>query len=251
MNLHNILNIKYDQCPPECNACREACASERNDGVEVIKSLHIPEIGFDSAVTCFQCGIAMCVDICTTGAISKDEEDGVVKINEEKCVGCGLCTVACPYGGIFYHTSEKKAVKCDLCEGDPKCVSACEYGVLTFQKIQDVVQYLGEDRASHGNTLCQGCGAEHLIRFSLRVMGEKTIVCGGPGCGAIVFAGTEGGVFWPGSSFITFMTNMPSTLSGVKRYYDRIGEDVTCVAIAGDGLTADVGFQPLSGAAER
>ena len=44
---------------------------------------------------------------------------------------------------------------------------------------------------------------------------------------------------------------MPSTLSGVKRYYDRIGEDVTCVAIAGDGLTADVGFQPLSGAAER
>jgi pyruvate/2-oxoacid:ferredoxin oxidoreductase beta subunit len=47
------------------------------------------------------------------------------------------------------------------------------------------------------------------------------------------------------------MTNVPAVATGVKRYLRRIGRDVPCVIFGGDGLTADVGFQSLSGAAER
>jgi len=47
------------------------------------------------------------------------------------------------------------------------------------------------------------------------------------------------------------MTNVPSVMTGVKRYFQKKGKDVTCVAFVGDGATADIGFQPLSGAAER
>jgi pyruvate ferredoxin oxidoreductase beta subunit len=52
-------------------------------------------------------------------------------------------------------------------------------------------------------------------------------------------------------SHLSNMTNCPSTMAGVKRYYRRIGKDVRCVAFVGDGCAADVGFQSLSGAAER
>ena len=38
---------------------------------------------------------------------------------EDQCVGCKLCTIACPYGTIFYNVDTQKAVKCDLCGGDP------------------------------------------------------------------------------------------------------------------------------------
>jgi pyruvate/2-oxoacid:ferredoxin oxidoreductase beta subunit len=53
------------------------------------------------------------------------------------------------------------------------------------------------------------------------------------------------------SSHLSNMTNCPSTAAGVKRYYRKMGKDVRCVAFVGDGCAADVGFQPLSGAAER
>jgi phenylglyoxylate dehydrogenase beta subunit len=47
------------------------------------------------------------------------------------------------------------------------------------------------------------------------------------------------------------MTSVPSTMTGVKRYYHKMGKDVRCVGFVGDGCAADVGFQPLTGAAER
>ena len=252
MNLHNILRMAHGQCPPQCNACQEACVEGKGDGnIGLIRAIHIPEIPFDGVGTCLQCGNPICENVCPTGAVSKDPRDGVVKIAEEKCVGCGLCTIACPYGGIFYDPYANKAVKCDLCGGEPKCVPACEQGILTFQKMQETAQHLGKDLVSAGTSFCQGCGAEQLIRFSLRVLGEKVIVFGGPGCSLGAIAGTDMGVAWLGPTFVTFMTNLPSTAAGAKRYYDRIGEEVICVAFGGDGLTADVGFQPLSGAAER
>jgi len=70
-----------------------------------------------------------------------------------------------------------------------------------------------------------------------------------PGMGAVGFnglTGTKVPVFHP------LLTNTASMLSGLKRYYNRIGrDDVMMLALAGDGGTVDVGFQSLSGAAER
>jgi phenylglyoxylate dehydrogenase beta subunit len=51
--------------------------------------------------------------------------------------------------------------------------------------------------------------------------------------------------------FHPLLTNTAAMLAGARRYYSRIGRDVTMLAFAGDGGAADVGFQSLSGAAER
>jgi pyruvate/2-oxoacid:ferredoxin oxidoreductase beta subunit len=50
---------------------------------------------------------------------------------------------------------------------------------------------------------------------------------------------------------MSLFTNVASTMTGIKRYYKKIGRDVKVVSFVGDGATADIGFQPLSGAAER
>jgi Fe-S-cluster-containing hydrogenase component 2 len=66
------------------------------------------------------------------GAISRNEEIGVVVINEDLCIGCKSCVIACPLGGILYHYIKGCAMKCDLCGGDPECVKFCLYGTLEF-----------------------------------------------------------------------------------------------------------------------
>jgi len=168
----------------------------------------------------------------------------VVTINGEGCIGCGLCILVCPYGGIYLNQAQKKADKCDLCGGNPKCVQACPYGILAFKKAKPYVEELGEDLLSPGLPFCAGCLMELLARVTLEVLGKDVILFGAPSCGVL---GERCRVAYYGC----LMTNVPSSMTGVKRYFDRIGREVTCVALVGDGTTADVGFQVLSAAAER
>ena len=49
----------------------------------------------------------------------------MVLIDELKCIGCGICSLACPFGAISYDDKSKIAFKCDLCSGDPMCAKVC------------------------------------------------------------------------------------------------------------------------------
>jgi pyruvate/2-oxoacid:ferredoxin oxidoreductase beta subunit len=112
-----------------------------------------------------------------------------------------------------------------------------------------------EDLVSHGTNFCSGCPAELAIRFTLRVLGEDVILVGCPGCAASVILAMETKTGIKSSAMVpthmSLLTNVASTMSGIKRYYQRIGRDVKVVSFVGDGATADIGFQVLSGAAER
>lgn len=249
---YNTLSAAYGQCSPGCTACQDACAQASAEGCPLIKPVHLPEMDFHGVITCNQCGEPRCLEVCPTGAITKDEVDGVVRIDQERCLGCGLCDMICPYGGVHYEASIRKAFNCDLCGGQPRCIDACEEGVLSFLKSRDILKYLrDEDVSNPGTPLCPGCPAELLLRFALRIFGERIFFFGAPGCVATMVGGwgTQGTLKVANAT--TLMTNIPSTMTGVKRYYDSVGQDVKCVAFVGDGATVDVGFQPLSGAAER
>ena len=251
---YDTLRIEEDLCPPGCTACRDACAhvkGEKGAHGAGIRELHQPGIGAHLAYTCNQCSEPACVDGCPTGAVTKSASDGVVRIDEGKCLGCGLCDLSCPYGGIDYHAGSEKAGKCDLCDGDPRCVDACPVHAVSFLKARSIVEHLHEDPLLSGSSLCIGCPAETAIRFILRVMGRDTFLFGAPGCGVNMFNGMGLRTMVNIPAHMSNMTSVPSTMTGVKRYYRKLGKDVRCVGIVGDGCATDVGFQPLSGAAER
>ena len=109
------------------------------------------------------------------------------------------------------------------------------------------------DMVSPGVSACQGCGGELVLRRILQVAGKNTIVCVPPGC--MAGSGVVGWNFDSGMKIpvhIPLLDNAASFLSGVTHMYQRMGrEDVNIVAVAGDGASADCGFQSLSGAAER
>ena len=100
-----------------------------------------------------------------------------------------------------------------------------------------------------GSSACQGCGGEIITRKIMQIAGKNSIFAVPPG------AGVDGWAYSNGCTapiHITLLDNTASFLSGVSEMYQRRGRtDVNIVAIAGDGATADCGFQSLSGAAER
>lgn len=245
------LVARADECPPGCTLCADACADVKANRKGRIFPLNLTENGGTRLVKCNQCSEPSCAEICPTRAISRDEVQGVVVIDEDKCVGCGMCSLGCPYGGIHFGSGDEKPGKCDHCGGRPACVEACTFGVLEYSNARSVLDRIGEDILSHGRPLCSGCGQELGIRMALRALGRDVALFVGPGCGIVSIMGNTRGVPVTVPVFGCCMTNVPSCMTGATRYFQKKGRDVTCVALVGDGLTADIGFQALSGAAER
>ena len=99
--------------------------------------------------SCLHCDDAPCVTVCPTGASYKRVEDGIVLVNEDWCMGCGLCAWACPYGAREMDAAAGVMKKCTLCvdriydaalpeaEREPACVKACPTGARAFGDLAD------------------------------------------------------------------------------------------------------------------
>ncbi|MEK9670887.1 MAG: 4Fe-4S dicluster domain-containing protein [Rhodospirillaceae bacterium] len=106
------------------------------------QTVHFPK-------SCLHCEDAACVTVCPTGASFKRAADGIVLVDENKCIGCKLCSWACPYGAREFDTDVGVMKKCTLCidriynenmdEVDrvPACVSTCPAGARHFGDLGD------------------------------------------------------------------------------------------------------------------
>lgn len=134
-----------------CRLCEIYCQVKHSKSKKIIKAFKkekqdiwsrvlVEEIGHNSfAIQCRHCEDAPCVEACISGAMRKNENTGVVVSDEDKCVGCWMCIMVCPYGVIKRSVSEKKvASKCDLCIGEdiPVCVKNCPNEALKFIDIK-------------------------------------------------------------------------------------------------------------------
>src|SRR5512139_2359304 len=124
--------------------------------------------------------------------------------------------------------------------------------VQKAKKLPRVFDYFVEqDQFAGGNTFCAGCAAELTLRTIPRVLGKNVVMVGTPCCAAPVLHGQNVGSWHKLAYYACVMTGVASSASGLARYYRKTGQDVTIVCFTGDGDASDVGFQPLSGAAER
>lgn len=254
---YNTLVVHPEKCNG-CGDCEIACAKVKADSSDVahsrIKIIKGLSKEFWGPVVCMQCGEPNCVKSCPAGALTKNPDTGVVEWNAERCVSCTICTLGCPYSGIYFNELAGTVMKCDHCGGDPECVKVCKPKALEYSKVAEVYEDQGgrEDLFGPDLAACMGCNMEILVRHTLRHVGPDTVLAAPPGClpgvCAVGFNATTGTQV---PSIHPLLTNTASMLSGLRRYYKRIGRDVTALALAGDGGAADVGFQSLSGAAER
>ena len=72
------------------------------------------------------------MQVCPVDAISTDKATGAKIVSQELCVGCKVCTIACPFGTINYQQDTGKVVKCDLCSGSPACVEICPTDAILY-----------------------------------------------------------------------------------------------------------------------
>lgn len=168
------LVIDLDRCTG-CEACVVACKYQNNISLGNYYN-HVVEVGpvgtypnlqrYWIPLQCQQCTNAPCIEVCPTGASYRDEENGVVLIDQETCIGCKTCLPACPYSdpsGIvepsvrWFNEDTQTVIKCTLCNqltahsdgiADPNnpfdaahtvppCVHNCTCGARYFGDLDD------------------------------------------------------------------------------------------------------------------
>ena len=155
------MGIQVDKCIG-CGRCMEACKEENNvpkepfffrtwveryvirkDGTVGVRNIANDEAGGQEAPVdrnmlrsffvpklCNQCDDPPCVQVCPVGATFKTE-DGVMLVDEQRCIGCRYCIQACPYGARYLHPVTMTADKCTFCYHRitkgllPACVEVC------------------------------------------------------------------------------------------------------------------------------
>ncbi|RMD59271.1 MAG: 4Fe-4S dicluster domain-containing protein [Nitrospirae bacterium] len=148
--------ININRCTG-CKSCEIACAvthSKNKDLFSAItefppprKRVYVePVDSYAFASRCMHCKDAPCIIACPNGAMHKDEERGFVLVNEEKCMGCMMCAMVCPFGAITLDLYRGKASKCDFCiermevGKEPACVEACPTGALQYGELEELVR---------------------------------------------------------------------------------------------------------------
>lgn len=154
----------------DCGACEVACKVEHDlphseERIEVVTQnegrsgteysggeRHTP-------MSCYNCEEAPCIDVCPTDALHRDE-NGLVQVDQDVCIGCSYCSWACPFGAPQYpdegSTTGGSGVmdKCTTCESrleegeDPACVANCPTDALMFgtpSEISSEIRERGSD----------------------------------------------------------------------------------------------------------
>ncbi len=140
--MDKVLIFSPDRCTG-CALCELVCSlihtQTCNPARSRIRILRMEQNGSIIQTFCQQCENAACIAACPESAIKHNESSGAIEIDHELCTLCKKCIAACPFNGIYRDGIDKKIIACDLCGGDPNCVTYCE---------TKAIEFLGKDAAA-------------------------------------------------------------------------------------------------------
>lgn len=134
-----------------CFACRTACQRTNGQAADIGYIRYedretgvMPFVSYETVpIQCMHCDDAPCVAVCPTGATYQTEE-GIVRVDEQRCIGCRYCMAACPYRVRVHNKATGAVEKCKFCavasfkgEEHISCVEACVTGCRIFGDLDD------------------------------------------------------------------------------------------------------------------
>ena len=136
-----IIAVDVEKCTG-CRICELTCSHEKtkefsplNSRIKIMKD---ERNGINAPIVCQHCTDSSCAHVCPLNLYYVRESDGAVIAQEDSCIGCKACILACPYGAVSLDKDREKAVKCDLCEGEPECVDFCPSGALRYIRADEL-----------------------------------------------------------------------------------------------------------------
>lgn len=145
--------------PLKCMACRtcevrcsvahsgtddlfEALLGQRPSPLPRVRVAWAPAVNVP--LKCLHCDTPPCLLGCPVGAVERDPQNGLVRVREERCVGCFTCVLFCPVGAVGTGRDGKRAYKCDGCferlgrGEEPACASSCPTKALFVADFEEV-----------------------------------------------------------------------------------------------------------------
>jgi Fe-S-cluster-containing dehydrogenase component len=122
-----------------CMMCVFACTRRFGEGGVSKSAIRVASIGGIergfTVIVCRACSDPPCAASCPTDALKPRKGGGIV-FDPAKCVGCGNCVRACPYGALMWDEESSKPIVCTYCG---YCVNYCPYGVIKLEEVKEVV----------------------------------------------------------------------------------------------------------------
>ncbi len=140
--------IREEYCM-NCRLCEVYCIVQHSKTRNILKAykgeypkpqarLRVEEKGHLSfALQCRHCEDAPCLEACLTGAMRREPSTDAVLCDEERCVGCWMCVMVCPFGVISRKVEGGRVIsKCNLCKGEemPVCVKNCPNEAIVYEE---------------------------------------------------------------------------------------------------------------------
>lgn len=182
-DLQRVLLYDPERCTG-CMNCEISCVFYHFKSLDLQKAhLHIhfaEETGEFEAVYCLRCEDPLCLASCPSEAIVKDQKTGWVTINPVRCIGCKNCTFCCPLSVPWFDERHQASMKCDFCNGEPRCAMVCSPKAIRFTQRYSLINS-HRDAMNVKNEVdlarCCSCGAyflpEEQIKWALARVTEK------------------------------------------------------------------------------
>jgi formate dehydrogenase beta subunit len=126
---------------------------------------------------CMHCADPGCLRACPAPGAIVQYENGIVDVNPEQCIGCGMCETGCPFDVPKFHAQTGKMAKCTLCVDraevglEPACVKSCPTGCLQFGTKDDMLAV-----ANHRTKQLQENGFAQAAVYDPKGVGGTSVV---------------------------------------------------------------------------